>query len=60
MEIADRILALDGTDLEALAAKGAGLLGEGQFGEALGHVRKLIDLEPDNIGWRAALLEILG
>lgn len=58
MEIADRILALDSDDIEALVIKGAGLFLGSELDEALEYARKLIELEPGNIRWRASLREI--
>ena len=58
MEIADRVLALDSDDIEALAIKGAGLFLGSELDEALEYARKLIELEPGNIRWRASLREI--
>ncbi len=59
IDIADRILSLDGNDADALSAKAVGLLAVGRHDEALQCARRLSTLHPLQIRWRALELEIL-
>lgn len=58
MEIADRLLALDIDNIEALAAKGSALTLDGRFQDALGYLERLVRLEPEHMAWRVSLLEV--
>lgn len=59
MELAERILAIEPTDTEALRMMAVGNVLDGRFDDAATFSEQLLDADPDDINWRLLHLQIL-
>lgn len=59
VQTADRLLAIDPDNVDAMAAKGEVLLIDRKFDEAMPLAARLMTLQPENLSWRRLQLELL-
>lgn len=59
LAVADRLLAIDPNDKEALTARSSALIADRRFDEAMATAKHLTELEPDNIDWPKLQLQIM-